>query len=272
MTENFSDYYSLVEHIGVGGYGSVWSCMEKTSQAKFAVKIVHDKKCFRKTKCCRTNADIPEEVALWRPLSHPNLISLHEVFYDEAGKYWMYVMDYYEDYQDLFNYIDTNGGVTSAAASFIIRQVVKVVHYLLEMGVDHRDLKDENILIHPTTNMIKVFDFGSASTLTQEPYLTYQGTDVYLPPEYYISRSYEACPAAVWAIGCLAHCLIAGDCPFDDKSEIPNFVRLEWLDDGDELAKDFIDCCMQRDPARRLGVSSLLNHPWFHKPEMIPIS
>lgn len=273
-SDNFIDHYSLVEHIGVGGYGSVWTCLHRTSREKFAVKIVPDRKCFRKTRCCRSKELIPEEVALWRPLCHPSVVGLREVFYDVTGKYWMYVMEYDENYQDLFNYIDKNGSMSSAAASKIIKQVVEVVHYLLEAGVDHRDIKDENILINPATNTIKILDFGSASSFTvdQPAYQSYQGTDVYLPPEYYVTRRYEACPAAVWAIGCLTHCLIAGDCPFDDKSEIPNYVRLQWLDDGDELAKDFVNQCMQKDPAKRPSLYHLLNHPWFHKSEINPSS
>ena len=42
-----------MEHIGAGGYGSVWSCIEKETGLKRAVKIVSDKKCWRKTYCDR---------------------------------------------------------------------------------------------------------------------------------------------------------------------------------------------------------------------------
>ena len=264
-TENFDDYYSLVKHIGAGGYGSVWSCLEEETQQMCAVKIVSDSKCSRKTMCRRTKKPIPEEVDLWRPLYHPNLVMFQELFYDASHSNWMYVMDYDEQYLDLFNFIDINGVMSSSLASAVIRQVVDVVQYLFDVGIDHRDIKDENILINPTTNMIKLFDFGAASNLSGESYSSYRGTDVYLPPEYYNQHSYEAGPAAVWAIGCLTHCLIAGDCPFEDTTEIAEFVKLQWLDKADEAAKHFIDQCLHRDPSRRPYINELLGHRWFNE-------
>ena len=250
----------------------MWTCIDLDTKQKRAVKIVPDMKCLRKTWCPRFNKKVPDEVSLWLPLCHPNLVSLLEVFYDEENNYWMYVMDYERDYQDLFNYIDQHGPLTSAASSVITRQVVKAVHYLISCGVDHRDIKDENILLNPTTLQIKLIDFGSASKLspTLEPYTTYQGTDVYLPPEYYREKKYSAFPAAVWTIGCLVHCLIAGDCPFNDKTEVMGYVRLQWLDDGDDLAKEFINQCMQSEADQRLNVVSLLKHRWFNEPEVNP--
>ena len=125
-TENFTDHYSLVENIGSGGYGTVWTCIDRETKEMRAVKIVSDKKCFRKTWCPRYRRNVPDEVALSLSLRHPNLLSLLEVFYDEQSKYWCYVMEYEKDYVDLFDYIDKNGALSSASSSFITRQVIKV--------------------------------------------------------------------------------------------------------------------------------------------------
>ena len=87
---------------------------------------------------------------------------------------------------DLFNYIDHYGAMrTTADAANIVTQLIEACYYLAREGVDHRDLKDENILYNPVTKKIKIIDFGSASALTTDAYYTYQGTDVYLPPEFY---------------------------------------------------------------------------------------
>ncbi|XP_063691544.1 serine/threonine-protein kinase pim-2-like [Bolinopsis microptera] len=108
-----------------------------------------------------------------------------------------------------------------------------------------RDIKDENILLNPITLQTKLIDFGKLS-------------NVYLPPEYYREKKYSAFPAAVWTICCLVHCLIAGDCPFNDKTEIRDYVRLQWLDDGDDLAKEVINQCIQSDADQRLNVVSFV--------------
>ena len=132
-TEDFTDHYCLVKHVGSGGYGAVWTCQDRVTKQIRAVKIVPDSRCWRKTWCPKFNRLVPEEVSLWLPLCHPNLVSLLEVFYHEEKQYWMYVMEYEPEYQDLFNYIDKNGSLSSAASSFIARQIIKVGNRVLSV-------------------------------------------------------------------------------------------------------------------------------------------
>lgn len=62
---------------------------------------------------------------------------------------------------DLFECIEKHSSFTDATAQYIFSQVVEVVHQLDGMGVCHRDLKDENIVVDGEYR-VKLIDFGSA--------------------------------------------------------------------------------------------------------------
>ena len=244
----------------------VWACEEKRRPGRVsAVKVIPDSKCKRKVFCPSRGYDIPEEIALWMPLKHQLIISLREFYFDST--HWFLVTEFQPDYQDLFHFVDKNGALSSKDASHVIDQVVDVCYFLARQGVDHRDIKDENILFNPTTRAIKLLDFGSASQLTVDSYTSYQGTDVYLPPEYYKKKCYDPFPASVWSIGCLAFVLINGDCPFRTKEEVMEYTLLKWRVERTEANKQafyFTEMCLEGDPNRRIELEALTHHPWLN--------
>ena len=53
-------------------------------------------------------------------------------------------------------------------------QVLQAVNHCLKHKVDHRDIKDENLLVNPDNLHVKLIDFGSASQLTDRAYTRFQ--------------------------------------------------------------------------------------------------
>ena len=92
----------------------------------------------------------------------PGVVHIVDVFI-EKGSYYILMTDYHEGYTDLFDYNAMTQKLSGEDIKAIIVQIVAIARALLDAGVDHRDIKDENILYHPTTKDIKLIDFGSAS-------------------------------------------------------------------------------------------------------------
>lgn len=262
----FMQKYCILKKLGEGGFGSVYLCGERESGVRRAVKCMEDHRCQNRTYIPGLQISLPNEIVLWKPLSHPNIVTLLEIFFDSEASKWYLVMEYCPGYLDLFDYVDHMERLTDEESATIIRQLVKVVYFLTLHDVDHRDLKDDNILYNPTTQQIKLIDFGCASHLSSAPYTSFSGTDVYIPPEYYKTGSYFALHASVWAVGCLSWVMLDGNSPFQSTAAVAEFKALEQLNpctNGSVYRLDFIKTCMEPCPDKRILLSDLIRHPWL---------
>jgi serine/threonine protein kinase len=67
---------------------------------------------------------------------------------------------------------------------FYAYQMFRSLAYLEGVGICHRDIKPQNILVDPSTYMLKVCDFGSAKKLVKgEPNVSYICSRYYRAPE-----------------------------------------------------------------------------------------
>ena len=95
--------------------------------------------------------------------------------YFEDSAHFYIVMEKPEKYIDLFDYITQKGVVSERSARFLFRQILESIQYCHAMGVVHRDVKDENILIDLNNHHIKLIDFGSGTFYTDDLYTEYEG-------------------------------------------------------------------------------------------------
>ncbi len=116
---------------------------------------------------------VPKEVALLHGVDHKFIIRMIDYFEDVDHFY--IVMERPEKYIDMFDYITQKGTVSERSSRFLFRQVVEAVQYCLSVGVVHRDVKDENILIDLKHNQVKLIDFGSGTFMQDGAYTEYEG-------------------------------------------------------------------------------------------------
>uniref|UniRef100_A0A3Q2GX71 Serine/threonine-protein kinase PLK4 n=1 Tax=Equus caballus TaxID=9796 RepID=A0A3Q2GX71_HORSE len=155
-------------------------------------------------------------------------------------------------------------------ARHFMHQIITGMLYLHSHGILHRDLTLSNLLL--TRNMnIKIADFGLATQLKMphEKHYTLCGTPNYISPEI-ATRSAHGLESDVWSLGCMFYTLLTGRPPFDTDTvkntlnkvvladyKMPTFLSRE--------AKDLIHHLLRRNPADRLSLSSVLEHPFMSR-------
>ena len=144
-------------------------------------------------------------------------------------------------------------------------QAVDIVTRVLERGVFHNDIKDENFVIDMTSMRLKLIDFGAA--LKCDPHRVYtaaefNGTSIWSPPEYINEKKFRAESTTVWTLGCLLFDMICGDIPFREEEDIVS-VRLKYFRVmPSPSAKDLIESCLRRRPEERIRLRDILGHPF----------
>ena len=112
------------------------------------------------------------------------------------------------------------------------------IKYIHSIGITHRDIKPQNILVDQKTNKIKLCDFGSAKKLIQgQKSLAYICSRYYRAPELIFGSTYYDSQIDVWSMGCviselvLGRPLFPGSTPSDQLVEIIKILGTPTKDD-----------------------------------------
>ena len=122
---------------GIGKYGIVRKASKIAEPATFfAVKTMQ--------KNSKRLQSILNEISILHTLNHPNVVKLYEVFEDE--KHIHLVMEYV-DSGNLTQFFADNQNLSEQEIIKIIRQTLSAINYLHEMGICHKDIKPENLMV-----------------------------------------------------------------------------------------------------------------------------
>ncbi len=213
------DNYKLLEIIGEGGFGTVYSAMQQAPiRRKVALKII------------KLGMDTNQVVARFQAerqalamMDHPCIARVYDAGATENGRPY-FVMELVEGVP-ITRYCDQHR-LTIAERLELFQSVCAAVQHAHQKGIIHRDLKPSNILVTqqdggPTP---KVIDFGIAKAtlepLSDTTLLTQQrqllGTPAYMSPEQAgAGRGDIDTRSDIYALGVLLYELLAGCPPFD---------------------------------------------------------
>ena len=141
--------------LGSGAGGSVRLLKRSTDGVTFAVKQFRDKHSWETEK--DYSKKVTAEFCIGSTLHHGNIIETMDII-QEHGR-WFEVMEYAP--YDLFATVMT-GRMSREEISCAYMQIVNGVAYLHSMGLAHRDLKLDNVVINEF-GIMKLIDFGSAT-------------------------------------------------------------------------------------------------------------
>lgn len=270
LRQIFYKFYRVGCQIGTGGFGTIFSGIRIKDGAPVAIKVV------KKTKIMQwymlDGKRIPLEIALMLRVSDvENCIKIFD--YMEQNSCFIIVMERLIYYKDLFDFITESGSLSEQSVREYFRQIVHTINEIYKLGVLHRDIKDENILVDLKTGQLKLIDFGAGTFFTNRNavFTDFQGTRVYSPPEWINKQYYHGDRAAVWSLGVLLYNMIHGDIPWEDDEDIIkcrlknlrcNFSFNQNVTYSDE-AFDLIKKCLTINDADRIKLNEILNHKWF---------
>ncbi|KAG6610063.1 CAMK/CAMKL protein kinase [Phytophthora cinnamomi] len=174
---------------------------------------------------------------------------------------------------DLYDYVTAKPGrkLPEAEALPLFAQIAKGMSFLHTIGVAHRDLSLENVLLKD--GQVKICDFGLSAAASQFS-SDLVGKFYYMAPEVTQGAVYDPKGADVWSLGVLLFILLTGSPLFaDEDSRAPTLRVLNKYGVGkilelwgldQQLSKPTISLLatmLQVLPSRRLSAEEVARHP-----------
>jgi len=256
----FTETYQRGDVIGSGGFGTVYSGLRIKDGFPVAIKHVPADKV---PDWGELNDElVPLEVILLAKVADVDgVIPMLDVVKNDDDDFFI-VMQRPEQVKDLFDYISEKGPLDEKMSRRFFKQVVETVIACHKRSVIHRDIKDENLLVDLGSGCLKLIDFGSGDIFKDEPYTTFEGTEVYSPPEWFKYGCYKGVAATVWSLGVLLYNMVCGDIPFKESEFIVK-REFKWRGHLSKEVKDLIYQCLAFRPEKRPSLETVLQHPWL---------
>ena len=213
--------YEIIDTLGKGGMGVVYKARHIPLDRLVAIKMIISGAHASDDQVQR----FQKEAEAAAHLKHPNIVSVYEVGEHDGLPYFSL------EFVDGPSMAELMSETTMSAkeAAQILLPVARAIEYSHEMGVLHRDLKPQNILITPD-GAPKVADFGLAKRLdsTESQTMTgvVVGTPGYLAPEQASDTKKVGKHTDVYALGCILYYLMTGRPPFKGPTPVETIRQL----------------------------------------------
>ncbi len=214
--------YEVKSLLGSGGAGIVYKVFDLELQEFIALKtlhadaLVHDPNALERLK---------SEIRLARGIAHRGIVRTYDLGESE-GTYFL-TMEYIAG-TPLSEVLAREQRLPVRAVFAIARQLARALETAHELGVVHRDIKPQNIMIQPD-GTLKVMDFGIARLATRSTSLTQVGvvlgTPGYMAPEQLLDGDVDA-RADLYACGALLYECLTGQLPHDPTNPVTLIGRL----------------------------------------------
>ena len=168
------DHFVIIKQIGEGGMSRVFEAEDETLGRRVALKILNR----TYSRDAARMAQFQNEALITARVTHPNVIKLYSVGYDQG---YFYIAMELVTGGSLEQRIKRDGTVKEKDALRIGRQVADGLRAAYRMGLQHRDVKPANILF-TDDGTAKVVDFGLALFVEHKD----QSAEIWATP-YYVS-------------------------------------------------------------------------------------
>jgi 3-phosphoinositide dependent protein kinase-1 len=272
--------FEFLELLGTGNFSEIIHVKERRTGKEFALKKMEKQRVNQLHK----QADVMmEKHALTRLKGVPGVVQLFETFKND---FELYFLTEKVRGKELWSFCKVFG-LRELEARFYLKQLVETFKVLHSMGIVHRDIKTENVMITEdfTTTLI---DFGTAkdfqhpevevpgNSMRKKKFENFIGTPHFMAPEC-INNKDSNYKSDVWSFGCMTFYVLAGFPCFSGGSDYLIFTKAlaleyQFPEFFSDLAKDFISACLKLNHEERPTMDELAQHDFIKlAPDSFPL-
>jgi len=273
--------YTLDQKLGEGGMGVVYRASHAMLRRPTAIKLLPPEKAGSAAL-----ERFEREVQLTARLSHPNTVVVFDYGRTPDGVFY-YAMEYLDGI-NLDTLVREDGPQPPGRVVHVLRQVASALTEAHGIGLIHRDVKPENIILCERggiPDVAKVVDFGLVRDLERAADASrtnlVQGTPLYLSPEAITTPDHVDGRGDSYALGAVGYFLLCGQHVFSGATLVEvcsHHLHTRPVPPSEKLGRALpqpiealVLACLEKDPARRPASASELRarlgalaevHPW----------
>ncbi|PWY97750.1 Pkinase-domain-containing protein [Testicularia cyperi] len=269
----------IVSRLGEGASGEVHKVLHRPTG------LIMAKKTISTSPNPSIHRQILRELAFNRSCHSDYIVRYYGAFLEDHDTSISICMEYAEagSLDAIYKKVKSRNGRTGEKVLGKVAEcVLKGLGYLHERKIIHRDIKPSNIVV-TRQGQIKLCDFGVSGELINSVAGTFTGTSYYMAPERIKGLAYSI-TSDVWSLGLTILEVASNRFPFPAEGEPPlgpidllSYVvsmKVPELQDDDKAGikwsralRDFIERCLEKEPAKRPGPHKMTGHPFIRKSE-----
>jgi serine/threonine protein kinase/predicted Zn-dependent protease len=250
----FAGRYQIIEELGKGGMGKVYKAQDTDLKEKVAIKLLKPEIAADK----KTIERFRNELKFARKIRHKNVCQMYDLNKEEGAHY---ITMEYVDGKDLKGMIRMMGQLSSGKTIFIAKQVCEGLTEAHKLGVVHRDLKPQNVMVDEDGNA-RIMDFGIARSLKTKGITAAGvmiGTPEYMSPEQVEGKDVDQ-RSDIYSLGVILYEMVTGRVPFEGDTPFTIGVKHKSEEPKDpkelntQLPEDLnlvILRCLEKDKEKR---------------------
>src|SRR5213593_1533696 len=207
--------YTIEGEIGRGGLCVVYQARDERVKHQLAIKVLPPELAFREEIRIR----FLREAETAARLSHPHIVPIHSV--GEGPDGLVYFVMAYVDGESVAAKLKRRGRLPSEEARRIMLETSDALGAAHALGIIHRDVKPDNILLEGSRGRVVVTDFGIAKALsstTGSATLTATGVAIgtphYMSPEQAAGDREIDGRSDIYSLGVVSYQMLTGELPF----------------------------------------------------------
>jgi serine/threonine protein kinase len=235
------DAYTIEGEIGRGGMGVVYRARDERLKRRVAIKLLPPDLGFRDD----IRARFLREAETAARLLHPNIVPIYSV--GESPDGLVYFVMGYVDGESVGDRLKRRGRLPAEEVRRILRETADALGAAHTIGIVHRDVKPDNVLLEGTRGRVMVTDFGIAKALQSGGPGTLTATGVAIGTPHFMSPEQAAGDkeidgrSDIYSLGIVGYLMLTGELPFQAPT-VPGILMKHIMEDAPMVRDKRSDC------------------------------